>query len=172
MTLFNPYVLLSIFLAVIGSYGAGRLQQKVSDGAVYQKKVDAMVAAADAAKHAEEQRRAQEAVAAEAAAAAKEKERARQMALAQSRIASLSADLAATRVASVGGLLNRSIGEQSLFAGPAAKPGEKAAAPAAGDDTTVGDWARWSVAVIDLYHACSDQVIGLQDFYARIKGMH
>ena len=169
--IFSPWFWLGILLAVAGAYGGGRLQQKISDGAVYQKKVDAMVKAADDAKAAEELRREQETRIAEEAQAAREKQRGQQLAAAQARIKSLDAALSATRVASVAGLLNRDISDSAATARAAAKPAEAAATATAGPDTTVGLWAGWSVAMIDWANNCRDIVQGWQMYYGKLKGI-
>ncbi len=170
MTIFSPWLWLGILLAVAGAYGGGRLQQKIADGAVYQKKVDAMLKAADEAKAAEELRREQETRIAEEAQAAREKQRGQQLAAAQARIKNLDAALSATRVASVAGLLNRTLGESAAPAGTTAKPAEAAAPAATGADTTVGLWAGWSVAMIDWANNCRDIVAGWQTYYGKLKG--
>ena len=171
MSLFSPYVLIGIVIAVLGAYGGGRLQQYARDQASFQKKIDAMVLEAQEAKAAEEKRRQQAALQAEAAQAVKEKDRDRQMAVAAARIKNLSAALAATRVTDIAWVLNDAIaGNAAGTTAAAAKPSQSPATVAAPTDvTTVGLWANWSVAVIGLYQACVDQTVGLQGFYNNLR---
>ncbi len=173
LSLFSPYVLIGIVIAVLGSYGAGRAQQFHRDEIRWTKKVDQMVLEANQAKAAEEKRRQMEALKAEADQAEKERARDRQMVVAAARIKNLSAALAATRVADVAWVLNSAIaGDQPGVTGAAAKPGQTAASIAQAADTTVGLWANWSVAVIGLYQACADQVVGLQSYYNNLRAAH
>ncbi len=169
LSLFSPYVLIGIVIAVLGAYGAGRGQQFHRDEIRWTKKVDAMVQKAEAEKAAEEQRRQRAVTATEAAQAAKEQARVRQLADAQARVKNLSAALAATRVTDVAWVLNTAISESAGATGPAAKPDKNTAAAAANSDTTIGLWAQWSVTCINLYASARDQIVGWNEFYKKLQ---
>lgn len=169
MSIFSPYVLIAIVVAVLGAYGGGRLQQYTRDQSVFQKKMDAAIAAAEADKARIEKARNDERLAAEVRQQELTRERDRQVARAKKRIESLDAAVAALRAPGIGRLLNDTIDEAGSATGTPAKPRNDPAPAAQGADTTVGDWAKWSVSVITLYSACRDQVIGLVSFYNRLR---
>src|SRR5512147_1369689 len=168
MSLFHPYVIIGIVVAVLAAYGGGRLQQYTRDQAIFQKKMDAAIAAAEAEKAAIELARQKEREAAELRQQEMARERDRQMVRSQKRIQELDAAIASLRAPGIGKLLNDTIDEASGPAGTAAKPAKGAAAASSGPDTSVGFWAQWSVQVIGLYAACRDQVLGWQDFYKKL----
>lgn len=170
MSIFSPYVLIGIVVAVLAAYGGGRLQQYTRDQAIFQKKMDAAIAAAEAEKTRIEKARDAERLAAEVRQQELTRERDRQVVRAQKRIQELDAAVAVLRAPGIGKLLNDTIDEAGRPAGTAAKSDQGAAPATAGADTSVGLWAQWSVSVIALYSACRDQVIGWNQFYGGLRG--
>lgn len=170
MSLFSPYVLIGIVVAVLGAYGGGRLQQYTRDQSAFQKKMDAAIAAGEAEKARIEKARDAERLAAEVRQQEITRERDRQVARSKKRIEELDAAVAVLRAPGIGKLLNDTLDEAGSAPGTAAKSGQSAAPATAGADTSVGLWANWSVSVIALYSACRDQVIGFQTFYGGLRG--
>lgn len=168
-SLLNPWVMGGIALAVLGAYGLGSVQQFHRDEIRWTKKVGKMQQEAQEEKARIELQRQKDRESAELRQQEMERERNRLVARSQKRIAELDAAVAALRVPVVGRLLNDTIDEASGAAGAAAKPRKDAAPAAAGADVAVGDWAAWSVSVVALYSACRDQVIGLQQFYNKLR---
>jgi len=169
MSLFSPYVLLAIVIAVLGSYGAGRAQQFHRDEIRWTKKWDAATKAASEEKARLEMLRQKERESAEIKQQEMARERDRLMARSQKRIADLDAAIASMRAPGIARLLNDTLDESSGTAGTAPKPAKDSAAAAAGPDTSIGQWAQWSVTCINLYAAARDQILGWQTFYAKLR---
>ncbi len=169
MSIFSPYVIIAIVVAVLGAYGGGRLQQYARDQASFQKKMDDAIAQAAAEKAAIELARQKERESAELKQQEIARERDKQMARSAKRIADLDAAVASLRAPGIGKLLNDTIGEAGGIARTPAKSGESPAAVAANSDTSIGLWAQWSVTCINLYATARDQILGFQDFYNKLR---
>jgi hypothetical protein len=78
-------------------------------------------------------------------------------------------EVADTRVgAAAGVLLNSTVAAVNDSAFGAGAGQEAAAVAAAAADSTVRDWVRWGGEVSQLYGACASQVIGLQEYVAKL----